>query len=408
MCPGRKPSSAVPDMLPKILSLAFAALVLLAGCTPQPAPKPSAVSVLQRLPEEQLPDFSDDMDAVSLLTAAERSMKFFDRVPADRLYSLGEVQVRADLLKSTLQRFLELCRAQRLDRKTIAAAFDVFLIAPPDRPSLVTGYYEPILEARGRRDETFRHPLYGVPPDLLTIDLPSFDPVKFPTGRLIGRLNERKVVPYFTRAQIDGEKALDRWGSELAWLADPVDAFFLHVQGSGMLRMPGGDRRIGYAGANGRPYRSIGKVLIDRGVMTADEMSMQAIRAYLRAHPELMEEILWHNESYVFFQWVKEGPMGSINVPLTAGRSIATDPQLHPYGAPCFLETQKPRLDERGNVVGWEPLHRWVLNQDTGGAIKGPGRVDLFCGTGEQGEWQAGRLKHPGKLMILIRKGGIP
>lgn len=395
-------------MFLKTICIILAGLTLLGGCKPQPPQKPTPVSALERVPAEKLPDFSDDMDADSLLAAADRSLKFFDRVPADRLYTLGEFQVRADLLKSSLQLFLELCRERRLDRTAIAGAFDVYRVAPADRPAIVTGYYEPILEGRAHRDANFRYPLYGVPADLLTVDLPAFDPVKFPTGRLIGRLNDRKVVPYYTRAQIDGEKALEKSGTQLVWLADPVDAFFLHVQGSGMIRMPEGTRRIGYAAANGRPYKSVGKVLIDRGVMTLEEMSLQAIRAYLREHPELVEEVLWQNESYVFFQWVKEGPMGSINVPLTAGRSIATDPQFQPSGALCFLETQKPLLDERGNVTGWGPLHRWVLNQDTGGAIKGPGRVDLFCGTGEPAEWQAGRMKHPGNLYVFIRKGGIP
>ncbi len=134
-------------------------------------------------------------------------------------------------------------------------------------------------------------------------------------------------------------------------------------------------------------------------------MSLQAIRAYLRDHPEARDEVMWHNESYVFFRWVEEGPVGSLNVPLTAGRSLATDPRYHPKGALAYLETMKPRLDASGQIADREPLCRWALNQDTGGAIKGPGRVDLFWGTGDEAEDQAGRMKEPGKLYFLIKKG---
>jgi membrane-bound lytic murein transglycosylase A len=138
--------------------------------------------------------------------------------------------------------------------------------------------------------------------------------------------------------------------------------------------------------------------------MSSEEMSLQSIRSYLRDHPEVREDVLWHNESYVFFRWLEDGPVGSINVPLTAGRSIATDFNYYPRGALAFLESEKPRLDANGRVIGWEPLHRWVVNQDTGGAIKGAGRVDLFCGSGETAEWVAGRLKHPGSLYFLVKR----
>lgn len=172
-----------------------------------------------------------------------------------------------------------------------------------------------------------------------------------------------------------------------------------------MIRLSGNKyRRLGYAGANGRPYKSIGKDLLDLGVIKREDMSLQAIREFLKGHPETRDEIMWRNESYVFFRWVEVGPLGSLNVPLTAGRSVATDAKFHPKGAIAFLETQKPRLGKDQEVLGWEPLHRWVVNQDTGGAIKGVGRVDLFCGTGGDAEAVAGRLKHPGRLFFLLKK----
>ncbi len=383
--------------------------VFLCGCVPTETPeKPSRTSVVERVPAEGIPDFEDDMDSRSLLQAAGQSLTFLDRIPGDRLYPLGELKIRADAIKASLQLFMKLGEAGRLDRSSLAEAFDVYCIHPQGDPhSLVTGYYEPVLDGRMRRDETFRYPLYGIPPDLVTIDLGSFDPGRFSGERLVGRLSEKKVVPYYTRAEIDGANTLDPAGCQLVWLKDPVDAFFLHVQGSGLIKLPAESRRVGYAGSNGRPYRSVGKFLIDKGLMSADGMSLQAIRGYLKAHPEMVDEVLAQNESYVFFHWVKEGPVGSVNVPLTSGRSVATDPQFHPRGALSFLETQKPILDAQGNVTGWTQLHRWVLNQDSGGAIKGPGRVDLFCGTGDSAEWTAGRLKHPGRLYFLVKKDSI-
>lgn len=296
----------------------------------------------------------------------------------------------------------------RLNADSVAQSFDVYCTGDEKSTdlSLVTGYYEPVLDGRVERQEEFIYPLYGMPPDLLTVELASFDPVRFPRERLVGRVQGNRVVPYFSRAEIDGQRKLEQYGCELAWLKDPVDVFFLQVQGSGVIRLCDGHFvRIGYAGANGRPYRSIGKVLIDRGEMSAEEMSLQSLRTYLRNHPESRDEVMRHNESYVFFRWVENGPVGSLNVPLTAGRSIATDPRYCPGGALAYLQTMKPQIDESGQVRGWEPLRRWVVSQDTGGAIKGPGRVDLFCGTGDQAEGIAGHLRHPGRLCFLVKKG---
>ncbi len=405
-CKGKNRAVLRPTLAFGFLGAVLFALFV-SGCPATKTPeKPSLPFVVERVSPEAMPDFKDDMDSDSLVRALDRSLLFFDRIPGDRVYRLGEIQIRADRIKESLQLFLRLQKAGRLDRGSITEAFDVYRIRSRETEySLVTGYYEPVLDGRAERDETFRYPIYGIPPDLLTIDLNAFDPARFPGERLFGRLNEKKIVPYYTRAEIDGSGVLDAAGCRLAWLNDPVDAFFLHVQGSGLIRLPKESRRVGYAGSNGRPYRSIGKVLIDKGVMSADDMSLQAIRRYLKAHPEMIADVLWQNESYVFFHWTGgEGPVGSVNVPLTAGRSVATDPQFHPRGALSFLETQKPIPDARGNVAGWEPLTRWVLNQDSGGAIKGAGRVDLFCGTGESAEWIAGRMKHPGKLYFLVKK----
>ena len=355
-----------------------------------------------------MPSFADNLDDESLKQAIQTSLTFFERNPGQQKLLLDETELSSEILKASLLQFLRLLESKRLNRDAVGDLFDVYQVRNDKQPeaSLVTGYYEPIVEGRLHRDSDFAFPLYSLPPDLVTIDLTAFDSLRFPGERLVGRLQSNRVVPYYTRAEIDGAGKLDQHGCQLIWLKDPVEAFFLHVQGSGLVKLAD-DRlaRIGYAGANGRPYRSIGKFLIDKGVLSSEKMSLQTIRDYLRHHPENRDEVMWHNESYVFFRWIQEGPLGSLNLPLTAGRSIATDPRYFPRGALAYLEAQQPHLDETGQISGWEPLNRWVLNQDTGGAIKGPGRVDLFCGTGLQAGEIAGRMKHPGRLYILVKKG---
>lgn len=361
----------------------------------------------ERVKDGDFPSFSDDLDETSLRTAIEQSLAYYARVPADRNQALGDQQISSERLRASLLEFLKLLEAGNLNAETIRSRFDVYRAqsAQPDKPPLVTGYFEPILDGRLKPDPLFQYPLYGLPPDLVTVDLSLFNPSKYTEG-IVGRVQDTKLLPYYTREEIDGQKRLKDSGSQLVWIKDPVDGFVLHIQGSGMIRLPNGQlRRLGYAGANGRPYKSLGKVLLERGAMSLEEMSLQAIRAYLVAHPEQRDELLWRNESYVFFRWVKQGPLGNINVPLTSGRSIATDTRYHPRGAIAFLEGRKPLVDKSGELTGYEPLHRWVLNQDTGGAIKGIGRVDLFCGSGESAEWVAGRMKHPGTLYFFIKKG---
>jgi len=385
----------------------ISSLLVLAGCPATPPQQTPGIETLVKVPADQMPDFLDDLDANSLQAAIKQSLRFYDRVPADRTYKLGNLQIRADLLKATLLEFLNLLESGQLNSGLIAKAFDVYRFQKGDKNSelLLTGYYEPILDGSITPTDTYRYPLYSVPANLLTIDLAAFDPEQYAGKSLKGRLDENRVVPYFTREEIDGQKKLEGCDCEMVWLHDPIDIFFLQIQGSGMIRLADGRyARVGYAASNGRPYRSIGKYLIDKSFMNRDEVSLQTIRAYLQAHPEVKDDIMWYNESYVFFRWVDEGPMGSLNVPLTAGRSIATDPQYYPRGGIAFLHSQKPRMDADGGIAGWEPFGRWVLNQDTGGAIKGVARTDLFCGSGEAAEQIAGRLKHPGSIFFLIKK----
>ncbi len=393
----------------KFIIFWFACLLFLAGC-PAKHFEPSPAKIFESIQADQLPDLRDDGEPGALRQALLTSISWCERLPSEKTFAFGSHSISGAVIRDSLVHLLDLLDSGDLNKDALARDFDVFRVVAPDRPGmLVTGYYEPVLEGSLKPGPDFRWPIYGVPPDLLTIDLERFDPERFKGERLTGRVENNRFVPFHTRAEIDGQKKLEGSGVQLAWLKDPVDCFFLHVQGSGVIRLPdGATRRVGYAGANGRPYRSIGKTLLEKGVLSREEMSLQAIRKYLKSNPGECSAIMWENESYVFFRFVSQGPVGSLNRVLTTGRSVASDPKFHPRGAAAFLVSDKPRLDQSGQVIGWDRLNRWVLHQDTGGAIKGPGRIDLFCGTGEAAEQIAGPMKQPGEMYYFIKKGHVP
>jgi len=220
-------------------------------------------------------------------------------------------------------------------------------------------------------------------------------------GRVVGR----KLVPYHTRSEID-QGALEGQGLELAWV-DPVEAFFLHIQGSGRVLFPDGRQLlVNYADQNGRPYVSLGRVMIERGLLARDGLSMQKLKQYLFDHPDEVQELLTTNPSYVFFRVVEAGPLGCLGVPLTPGRSLALDRRIFPDAALGFIRTQKPVVDQ-GQIAGWQDFSRLVLFQDTGGAIKGPGRADLFFGHGPEAELGAGHMKKTGRLAVLVHRSVV-
>lgn len=268
---------------------------------------------------------------------------------------------------------------------------------------LITGYYEPLLDASLTPDDRFRFPLYGRPDSLLTVDLGSLYPEL--RGKPVrGRLEGDRVVPFFSRREIDTDKARLA-GHEIAWVDDPVALFILQVQGSGRLRLADGrELAVGYADQNGHPYVSIGRVLIDRGAIKREDVSLFSIRAWLREYPQEVEGVLHSNPSYIFFSLrdsAADGPLGSLNVPLSAQRSIAVDRTHIRLGLPVWLDTTLP-----GDAAAYRRL---MLAQDTGGAIRGQVRADVFFGRGEPAERLAGNMKQAGRLYVLVPKtGGAP
>jgi membrane-bound lytic murein transglycosylase A len=268
---------------------------------------------------------------------------------------------------------------------------------------LVTGYYEPLLKGDRVHTERARFPLYAVPDDLVTVDLASVYP-ELKNLRLRGRLVGSKLVPYSTRKEIDAAtngEGNSFQGRAIAWAEDPVELFFLQIQGSGRIELPDGTlMRVGYADQNGHPYQSIGKLLVERGELKLEQASMQGIKNWGAQHPDKLPELLAANPSFVFFRELPDGlsgPLGALGVPLTGGRSIAVDPKYIPLGAPVFLATTQPNSAL--------PMNRLVMAQDTGGAIRGGVRADFFWGFGDEAGELAGRMKQRGRMWVLLPKG---
>lgn len=291
-------------------------------------------------------------------------------------------------------------------RRFFEAWFQPFEVASEDEvEGLFTGYYEPQLRGSKSKGGAYGVPLYLPPNDLVRIDLGKFDPDL--TGRSIrGRIEGQEFIPYFSRDEIVRGVLADR-DLELLWVDDEIEKFFLQIQGSGQVQLDDGTViRVGYADQNGLPYRAIGRDLIEIGALTPENVSLQSIRKWLQANPRRAQEIMGRNKSYIFFRENTEldptdGPLGAQNVPLTAGRSLAVDPRNIPLGAPLWLDTSAPWPE------GERPLRRMVIAQDTGGAIKGIIRGDVFWGAGERAEAVAGRMKSKGRYFVLVPRAAL-
>lgn len=380
-----------------------------------PTPRPTATS-----PEEALAPVDpskpiallDDGDVASLRQALAESREYYAHQPPPKTFVFGPRTVTTMDMRAAIDRATQMLvdnPPPAVLSSRMAAAFDLMeSTGGDDGGVLFTGYYEPLIAAAKRKGRGYTTPIYGAPNDTIAIKLGDFDE-KLEGERLIGRLEGRRLVPYWKRADIDAGR-LGRHAKPIAWAKDPVDLFFVQVQGSASLQFPdGSEKRIGYDGSNGYTYKSIGRMLIDEGKIPRELISMQSIRAYLDAHPEEVARLLEHDESYVFFRWLKTAPVGVLGRPVTPGRSIATDTKLFPQGAIAFVDTTQPVPPAAAVVTsagGYSvaPLRRFVLNQDTGGAIKGAGRVDFFWGKGERAAFAAGLMKQPGRLVFLVPK----
>jgi membrane-bound lytic murein transglycosylase A len=351
---------------------ALLAAVLAAACAVQRGGPPTVA-----VPPRALPAFVDDLGAESLRQAVLRTMPAYARA--------GDAG--AEAAARTLVRIVETTPDPSTRRAAIARAFRVVRVRDP---LLLTAYYEPELAGRLTPDARFAHPLYARPPDLVDLEPGALDASCSGCRRSSGRLDAGRLVPYFSRGEIEAGALAGR-GLEIAWVEDPFALFVLHVQGSGRLRLPDGRTfAVRYAGSNGRPYTSLGRTMIARGLLPEGQASLWDIRRVLGALPAPEQRaLLATNARYTFFRLLDDpgDPVGSLGVPLTAGRSVATDPRLVPPGALAYLATPS--------------AHRFVVSQDTGGAVAGA-HADLFLGSGADAEARAGRTREEGTLYLLL------
>lgn len=391
---------------------------MLAGCAVQP-PAPPAKPVQPTPPTPSVPAAPPPQPAVPAVPATPVPPAKAELVPA-RFADLPGWE--RDDLRAAWPAFMLSCSklagsaewkepcviAKTVDANSEAAIrlyfesfFDPHQVIAPDgsNTGLVTGYYEPLLRGARKKGGPYQTPLYKVPDDMVIVDLGSVYP-ELANKRVRGRLKGKRVVPFPAREEI-ARAGLP--GSELLWVDDPVEAFFLEVQGSGRVQLPDGETvRVAYADQNGRPYQSIGKWLVQKGELTAEQATAQGIKAWIDGHPTRRQELFNANPSYVFFKEEKlpdpkVGPKGTLNVPLTPQRSVAIDRSQLPLGAPVYLNTTLPGAEEL-------PLQRLMLAQDTGGAIKGAIRLDFFFGFGPEAADFAGRMKQRGNIWVLLPK----
>lgn len=386
-------------------------VISLAGCGLKTAERDVAGNGMKRLSPRQYPRFEDARDYQDLEAAIDQSLIYFNRVPATRLFTYGKDRYDAAHMIRSLSTFREFLKTRPGPESLNAYIRDRFIVyksvGREKGEVMYTGYFEPTYPGSLTPSADFPWPVYGYPDDLLSIDLSKFSDQYKGHKRLKARVDRRtrQVLPYYEREEINRMADFPDRAQPVVWLASRVDRFFLEIQGSGRVSLDTGEVvRVHYAGTNGNAYRSIGKYLIDIEAIPREEMSMQAIRHWLEANPHRMDEVLHTNESFVFFKSGEGGPFGNIGVAVTPLRSIATDVKVFPRGALCFAETLLPAPGSRQPKEDWGKASLFVLNQDTGGAIKGPGRVDLFCGNGDWAAYTAGHMTAEGSLYLLVLK----
>ncbi|MEE9258041.1 MAG: MltA domain-containing protein [Nitrospinaceae bacterium] len=347
----------------------------------------------------------DDMDLNSLEQVILNQLAAMPWTGNEQEIQLGELTTTRGWLRETLLSFLRLIRldlsAEELSRR-IQEDF-IFYKAGKEKNKrmLFTGYYAPVIEASPVATGEYQYPLYQKP-----LDPPDFAGSMNPEARQVGFPPKTiRTWKDYTREDIDGQGILNDKNLEIAWLKDDLDRYFLHIQGSGLLKFSDGATKVvRYDGSNKYSYRGVGKVMIEDGAIPIEEGSMQGIKRYLREHPEDVRKYFFRNKRYIFFKLSDQGPHGSGGGELVGGRSIATDKSVYPAGGLGFLQLKKPVLNDKEEIVEWKSFSRFVVDQDTGSAIRGPGRGDLYFGMGHLAGVKAGQFHVRGNLYYLLKK----
>lgn len=390
--------------------------LLFSGCAGLPVREKPPAPALVQIPPEQFPAFSDPAEKEGFYAAAEKSTSYFDSISGTKkFYAVNDRRVSPALLAASIRELVKIMKESKdegvLNRR-IRESFDLYQSTGSggDGRVVFSSYYEPILDASLKKTEEFSFPIYSRPEDLVEISLDQFDEQKWKGEKLFGRIKTGKVVPYFSREQIDFHKALAGRGLELAWFKNRADIMDLHIEGSGRLRLPDGTHmKARFSATNGLPFKGWMTVLVNSGVMDKNEITHEKAKKYLLEHQDIEPWILSTNRRYTFFELVplkdpSEGPPGTLGIPLVGGRSVAVDPKIFPLGALAYMEAPLPRVTDSGDVLGITLDSRFVLCQDTGGAIQGPGRVDFFAGHGPKAKEFAFNLWEQGKFYILLLK----
>jgi membrane-bound lytic murein transglycosylase A len=353
------------------------------------------------------------MPAKSLLAAASKSKTYLQQLQSTRaFYRIADRDVTPGEIEATVD---ELIRVMSTSTSTqdlnahMRESFDLYESVGSDNNGKVvfSCYYQPLLPASFKKTAKFKYPLYRKPRDMVMADPSLFG---HSGDTLVGRVTkDGKLVPYFSRRDIDVRSALAGRGLEIAWLSDGFDRLALHIEGSGILRFPDGELRFAKVSTtNALPYRSVGAAIVGAGIMSKSDISYQRLQQYIQEHPEGEAWILSQNPRYTFFNLEplsEEGePYGSMSQTLTPGRSIATDPKIIPMCSIMYFITEMPQADSEGRLLGIFPTSRFAMSQDTGGAIQGPGRVDIYVGHGAQAKTMATNQWSEGKLYLLLKK----
>ncbi|MFT3732613.1 MAG: MltA domain-containing protein [Hyphomicrobium sp.] len=369
---------------------------------------PSAVT-FEPVAFSDLPGWNED-DHLAAWKAFLASCKPILRAAAAKPDNAGSPQALVDICgRAVTMAKSKSIRTRNEARQFFEANFRPHHISGGDPQGLLTGYYEPLVKGSRTPTKTFKVPIYRRPPDLVNVVAESERGAK--SGSFTHqRKTERGLEPYLTREEIE-QGGLAGHGLELLYLKDPVDVFFMQVQGSGRIQLPDGEKiRVTYDGKNGYPYTSVGKVLIADGHLTAEEMSLKSLKGWLKADKERAKPVLWKNKSYVFFRELSgeeaNGPMGVMGIPLQTGRSLAVDTSYYSIGTPIYVDAPEIKHATKSGA-----FRRLMVAQDVGSAIKGTERGDIYFGSGDEAGRIAGCTKHPGHLYALLpvedESGGI-
>lgn len=385
----------------QFILIVLCSLFFFSSCNLIFPPKPA----IEFIPPEEAEEYflDDDLNYKDMEQAINQSLRYYKRLPDTAIFDFGDMQYSVREMENSHKLFLEIIKTYTGKERTekISRMFHLFESKNEKGQAFFTGYYEPLLDGNVEYSENFPIPLYEKPADMLKAYLEDFKE-NLKNEWIIGKVKGDRFIPYDDRDEIVYQNSLNQRAQPLVYVKNHIELFFLQIQGSGIIRLRDGQlKRYNYAAQNGHSYRAIGKLLKDE--IPPEEMSLQSIKTYLYNNPQKIRETLNYNPSYTFFREVDEGPLGYINVPLTPKRSIAMDWRLIPKGCLGFISTTSPVM-ENDQVVGWSPIKRFVLVQDTGGAIRGHGRADIFWGFGDEAELKAGHMKQEGKIFILVAR----